>query len=70
MFMNREESLTQNVSKIFFKWSILAWGCESWSWNQCTFGLSGSKSKCPSSFWKPQVLSFIPFSVALVKVKC
>ena len=26
MFMNREESLTQNVSKIFFKWSILAWG--------------------------------------------
>ena len=43
-------------------------GGESWSWNQCTFGLSGSKSKCPSSFWKPQVLSFIPFSVALVKL--
>lgn len=26
MFMNREESLTQNVFKIFFKWSILTWG--------------------------------------------
>lgn len=60
MFMNREESLTQNVSKFFLTMEHIDLGDESWSWNQCTFGLSGSKSKWPSSFWKAQVLGFIP----------